>query len=150
MRHTWKNNRVMYYRFADNVMQSRLLEAFLHVYLVDSGSRQEGNRTIVEDDDDISSVSVQVTRVWRGPGSGWNAVLAGNVGVGLTRAQLRKGHRVRVDVTNEIDEWMSLPRIGLGLVVKVVFDNKRRRYPVPMAGVEDIDLVRRNYIFISR
>lgn len=121
------------YRFAEKIMQSRVKQAILHVHVQehDQPIAVVGNSS-KPNDDAIAGVTVQVTRVWRTPnGGGWNSENAATATSGLTWAQRRHGATLRVDVTEAIETWFTLPRSGLGLVVKA-YDASKRRYQIPI------------------
>lgn len=143
VRHLWKSHRVLYYRFADKVMQNQVSEAILHIYVHDTGSHQEVEgeiKTANGEEEAELTLNIQISRVTKVNDVFTSSIVA-SAGVAVTRSEEKKGKWVKVNVTKVLAEWFAMPRSVLGLVVKTQ-DSERRRIPVPEAKGEKLDTVR--------
>lgn len=145
VRHLWKSNRVLYYRFADKVMQNQVSKAILHIYVHDIGSHHEVEEQVPASGGDGSqkdelTLNIQISRVTKVNDAFTSSIVA-SAGVAVTRSEEKKGMWVKVNVTKVLSEWFEMPRSVLGLVVRTQ-DSERRKIPVPVAKGEKLDTVR--------
>lgn len=126
---------------------NQVSEAILHIYIHDTGSRQEvGEETPNAGEDgsqeDELTLNIQISRVTKANDVFTSSVVA-SAGVAVTRSEVKRGKWVKVNVTKVLAEWFAMPRSALGLVVQAQ-DSERRWIPVPEAKGEKLDTVR-NY-----
>jgi hypothetical protein len=130
---------VLYYKFAEKIMQNRVREAILHLHVLDSIATQEEHAVSTLDDKRLLSLNIQISRVSK-RGEIWSSDVVTTYATSVTRADEVAGIWIKVNVTQAIADWFALPRNNLGLVVKTQ-DSERRKILVPNAQAENTNTV---------